>query len=414
MSGFGRFVAAAGMANLADGMAVLAWPWVASLLTRDALLIALVPVALRWPWLLFAIPAGLATDRLDRRRLVLAMDALRLFAFAAVALALWAALPLAPPTRGLAEPALFALLLAAALITGVAEVFRDNAAQTLLPALVPQAALEAANGRLWTVELLGNMLVGPPLAALLIAVALPLPFAANALAYLLAAGLMLRLAGNFRPLAVAGNGWRADLAEGWAGLRGTPLLLHLALITGVWNLFFQMVMIALVLHGQENLGLSATAFGLVLAAGALGGIFGGIFGARIIAVWGPARTAQAMLALSVPAFLVVGLAPGPVTLGLALMGFEFTGLVWNTVAVSYRQRATPDRLLGRVNSLYRLLATGMMPLGLVLAGVVTRLAETALPRALALTAPFAVATLGAAGLAFLGWRVLRRGGAALG
>jgi hypothetical protein len=50
----------------------------------------------------------------------------------------------------------------------------------------------------------------------------------------------------------------------------------------------------------------------------------------------------------------------------------------------------------------------------VLAGVVTRLAETALPRALALTAPFAVATLGAAGLALLGWRVLRRGGVVLG
>ncbi|MDP3959117.1 MAG: MFS transporter [Pseudorhodobacter sp.] len=73
MSGFCRFVAAAGMANRADGMATLAWPWVASMLTRDALLIALVAVALRLPWFLFAIPAGLATDRLDRRRLVLAM-----------------------------------------------------------------------------------------------------------------------------------------------------------------------------------------------------------------------------------------------------------------------------------------------------------------------------------------------------
>jgi len=413
MSGFGRFVAAAGMANLADGMAVLAWPWAASLLTRDALLVALVAVALRLPWLLFAIPAGLATDRIDRRRLALAMDALRVLAFGGVALALWLALPLAPPTRGLAEPGLFGVLLGAALITGMAEVFRDNAAQTLLPALVPQARLEVANGRLWTVELLGNMLVGPPLGALLIALALPLPFAANALAYLLAVGLMLRMAGNFRPAPTARQGWRADLAEGWAGLRATPLLLQLALITGVWNLLYQMAMIALVLHGQENLGLSATAFGLVLAAGALGGLLGGSFGARIIAALGPARTAQLMLALSVPVFLAIGLAPGPWTLGLVLMGFEFTGLVWNLVAVSYRQRATPDRLLGRVNSLYRLMATGMMPVGLVLSGAVTRLAETVLPRGASLIAPFAVAALGAAGLAVLGWWELRRGGAAL-
>ncbi|NRB16546.1 MAG: MFS transporter [Rhodobacteraceae bacterium] len=57
------------------------------------------PVALRLPWFLFALPAGIVTNRTDRRRLILAMDILRAFAFATVALMFWASLPFAPQSR---------------------------------------------------------------------------------------------------------------------------------------------------------------------------------------------------------------------------------------------------------------------------------------------------------------------------
>ena len=82
-----RFITASAMTNLADGIAVVAWGWIASLLTRDAFLVALVPVALRLPWFLLALPAGLVTDRVDRRKLILRMDALRGIAFGGAALA---------------------------------------------------------------------------------------------------------------------------------------------------------------------------------------------------------------------------------------------------------------------------------------------------------------------------------------
>ena len=127
-----RFIAASGLTNLADGITVLAWAWVASLLTRDALWIASVPVALRLPWFLFAIPAGIVTDRVDRRAPHTAGGPLRVRGFCAAALMLWHAMPLPPAVdRGLGQPVLFAGLMAAALIVGVAEVFRDTAAQTL-------------------------------------------------------------------------------------------------------------------------------------------------------------------------------------------------------------------------------------------------------------------------------------------
>ena len=410
MTPFQRFVAASGMTNLADGVAVVAWGWAASLLTRDALLVALVPVALRLPWFLFALPAGIVTDRVDRRRLIVAMDALRAAAFVVAAVSIWSALPLAAaPMRGVSDAGLYGMILIAGLVVGGAEVFRDNAAQTMLPALVPVAELERANGQLWSVELLANSLLGPALGAFLIAVALPLPFTLNAVAYALAMVLVLRIAGNFRAKQAVSRNWRRELFEGFNFLRNAPLLRTLAWTTGFWNLFHQMIPIALVLHAQENLGLSAQLYGLVLAGGAVGGVLGSLTGPAIARALGSARTTQLMLATSAPAFAAVAIAPGPFTLCLVFVVFEFAGLVWNIVSVSTRQRMIPDAMLGRVNSIYRLLAWGMIPVGLVLSGVIVRAADGPLSRSTALILPFWAAALGALILTFVAWRALGRG-----
>lgn len=395
MTVLGRFITASGMTNLADGISVVAWGWIASLLTRDALLVSLVPVALRLPWALLALPAGLVTDRVDRRRLILGMDAVRALAFLFAAATLTLALPLAPaPTEGVSSPWLYAALLAAALIVGGAEVFRDNAAQTMLPALVPQEKLERANGQLWSAELLTNALIGPALGAFLIGLWLPLAFGLNALSYGLAMLLVAGLAGQFKAVRTDRRGWKSEIGEGLAFLRSVPLLQTLAVTTGFWNLFGNLILVALVLHAQENLGLSAQVYGLTLAGGAFGGILGSLLGDRIAARLGPVRAMQAMLAISAPSFLLMGLAPGPWTLSLAFAAMEFCSFVWNVVSVSTRQRLVPDALRGRVNSIYRLLAWGMMPLGLVLSGVVVSLGELVTSRATALVLPFWAAGLG--------------------
>lgn len=409
-SAYSRFVASAGLTNLADGIATVVWAWMATLLTRDAFLVALMPVALRLPWFLLALPAGVITDRTDRRRLILAMDAMRAVGFGAATFALLAALPLAPaPQNGLAQPGLFYMLMGAALLVGSAEVFRDNAAQTMLPALVPHNRLEAANGRLWSVELVGNALIGPALGAFLIAAMVATPFALNTIACAGALWLVWSIRGQFRPAARAVPDWRLELGEGYSFLRASPLLRALAWITGAWNLLFHMSAIALVLHVQENLGMGATAYGLLLAAGAVGGIAAGVIAEKIIRRFGPMRTAQVCLVFSAPCFLGFAYAPNWITLAAMIMVFEFSGLTWNTVSVSYRQRHIPDALLGRVNSLYRLLAWGLIPVGLILSGLIVRAGEEMFTRNTALTLPFFAAATGALILGLLGWRALGRG-----
>ncbi len=404
-----RFIAASGFTNLADGVAVVVWAWLASLMTRDAFLIALMPVALRLPWFLLAIPAGVVTDRVDRRRLIVTMDVIRGAAFFGVA-TLLATIPLHPaPQDGLAQPGLFTAVFVLAMVVGAAEVFRDNAAQTMMPALVEDHELERANGRLWSVELVGERLIGPALGAFLIAAFVWFPFALNAAAFLCAVFLVSALKGQFAPAKRETRDWKAEVVEGITFLRGAPLLRLLAIITGFWNLFAHMVEIGLILHVQENLKLGAAAFGLMLSAGAVGGIIGGFAGEHIVRRLGPGRTAQISLAMSPISFLGILLAPNAYVLAVVLMFFEFWGVVWNTVSVAYRQRFIPDAILGRVNSIYRMLAWGMIPIGLALSGLSVQIAENYLHRSTALTVPFIIGTIGITVLVAWGWKSLGRG-----
>ena len=102
------------------------------------------------------------------------------------------ALILAAPTLPLDDHAGAALPLILALSTiafllGAAEVFRDNAAQTVLPVLVENRDLEKANGQIWSIEQVMGSFVGPPLAGLLIAIAVPVPFGFDAMMFGLSA-----------------------------------------------------------------------------------------------------------------------------------------------------------------------------------------------------------------------------------
>ena len=116
-----------------------------------------------------------------------------------------------------------------------------------------------------------------------------------------------------------------------------------------------------------------------------------------------------MAVFSMPSFMAMAVAPGAWTLGLCFDAMEFSGFVWNVVSVSTRQRLIPGALLGRVHSLYRLLAWGMMPLGLVLSGLIVSLGEGIGPRAVALTLAFWTGGIGSVVITWLVWAAIRRG-----
>jgi MFS family permease len=393
---------ASAISNLGDGVSALAFPWLATLLTRDPVLISLVAVATRLPWLLFAIPAGVMTDRGDRRRLMVQADAFRLLLTAGV-VALILSVPSFPPPG---NPLPFiAALCGLAFLLGAAEVIRDNAAQTVLPSIVAKSDLESANGQMWSVEQIMGAFVGPPLAGVLIALSVPAPFALDAVTFGLAAWLVWMIALPPRPGPVRRRALD-EAAEGWRWMRANPTILRLAIMLGALNLFAIMSVTILVLLSQEALGLTAAGHGILLTAGAAGGVAGGLVGPWIVARIGGQRAVIASLLIMPLPYAVLALTNDPLLAGGALFVEMFAGILWNVVTVSYRQRLIPDDLLGRVNSLYRFFGWGAMPIGAFLGGWIVALAQPGLGREIALRLPFVVASLGMVGaLGYGAWRL---------
>ena len=244
-----RVYVASVISNLGDGVALIGYPWLASAVTRNPLLIAAVAVAQRLPWLVFSLPAGVITDRVDRRRVMVLMDSLRavITLFVAIAvLGLGDGLPEPDALKTVmgTRPALYTILIVASLLLGFAEVLRDNSSQTIIPSIVEPEHLERANGQMWSAEQIANTFVGPPLGSLLIAAAFFLPFALDAASFAVAAALVALVAGEFRarPKADASaaplekGAWRVEMKEGVAWLLAHSLLRPMALILGGLNL----------------------------------------------------------------------------------------------------------------------------------------------------------------------------------
>lgn len=392
------------ISNLGDGVSSIAYPWLASAVTRNPVHIAAVAVVTRLPWLLFSLPAGVITDRVDRKMLVAWMDVFRFVATLGVALMVFASQSgLSAPDEvaaGTATPpsnaaVLLAVVYVAALLLGTAEVFRDNAAQTLMPSIVDKEHLEVANGRLWGAEMVMGSFVGPPLAGVLLAAAFSLPFFLDAGTFAAAAALVFVIGGRFRPKTevsdqVRGRFWD-QLRQGVAWLWGHRLFRPMAISLGVLNATSMMALATFVLFAQEVLGLDATRFGLLATGLAAGGVLGSFFAHRITAALGQGSSLFASILVMAGSLVVSGLtssfwvfwAMGLVTAG--------AGVVWNVITVSLRQTLIPDNLLGRVNSVYRFLGWGMMPVGSMLGGLIVAWLEPVVGRQWALRSPFLVA-----------------------
>lgn len=286
------------------------------------------------------------------------------------------------------------LLALAAFLFGLAEVLRDNTAQTMLPTIVEGKDLPRANGQLWSIERIMGQFVGPPLAGFLIAVALPLPFLVDAASFVIAAVLVFGISVRRTVEPMQDQPALEAMKEGFAWLIKRPILFRMAVMTGLMNLGATVSLTILVLFAQEVLDLGATAYGLLLTCGAAGGAIGGLVAPWIVQQigngWG-LRLAVMTITLESS---MIAFATHPAMVGVALFTGVFGGMMWNVIAVPLRQRLVPPELLGRVNSVYRFFAWGMMPIGALLGGVLVSLIDGLASREMALRAPYFIVALG--------------------
>jgi MFS family permease len=354
----------AGLSNLADGVMKVALPLVAVRYTDSPALIAGLGFAFTLPWLLFALTAGALADRLDRRRLMLVANTARALVLACltgVALlgggSIW-------------------LLYAAALCIGVAETVYDTSSQSILPQLVHRGQLSRANGRLYAAELTANEFVGPPLGGFLVATGVALAFGAPVLLWVAAIGVLLLVRGTFHAERTAPTTIRADIAEGLRYLGRSTLLRTLAIMVGVFNFASSAVYTVFVLYAvgpDSAMNLSEPAYGLLLTASAVGSVLGTFLAEPVERLFGRARSLVltilgSLLLIATPAFTA-----NPFVIAAGMLVGGVTVSIWNVITVSLRQRIVPLQLLGRLNSAYRLLAWGTMPLGAAVGGLIGQL-----------------------------------------
>ena len=260
-------------------------------------------------------------------------------------------------------------------MVGVAETLYDTSAQSILPQMVHRDQLSRANGRLYAVELTANQFVGPPLGGLLVAIGVVAGLAVPAALWLAAVGSLLLVPGAFRIEREQKTTLRFDIGEGLRFLWNQKILRTLAVMTGVFNFASSAAFAVLVLFAvgpASAMKLSEVGFGLLLTASALGAFVGSFASERVEAKLG--RSKSLMLTILGSALLVGGPAvtDNPYILGVLLFMGGMLIMLWNIITVSLRQRIAPARLLGRVNSAYRLLAWGTMPLGAAAGGLLAQ------------------------------------------
>jgi len=344
-----------------DGALVSALPLFAVTVTKDPRLIAVVSAAMFLPWLLLSLPAGAIVDRHDRVALMWRSQA--------VQFAVMGVLTVLIMTR----MAGIAVLAAAGFLIGCAEVVYSNAEQSALPALVPADLLPRANGNQQVVLTIGETFAGPPLGSALFAVRAALPFGLDALSFAGSAALLAGLPRTAQSRVVHQR-MRAQIAEGVRWLAGHRLLRTVALLLGVSNFSSQMGQATLVLLATQTLHVGTRGYGLLWTAAAIGSVLGGLVNPAITRRLGLLPSLTVAMAAFAVTDAGVGLAPN-FAVAAALMacnGFFVT--MWNVVTVTLRQRIVPAELLGRVNSAYRMIGWGLMPLGALAGGFVAHAA----------------------------------------
>ena len=319
----------------------------------------LLQTALTLPFILFAIPAGLLTDRIPRRKLMAGAEALRAAALFSILLLVW--------FGGLTLP-LLALLGFVAVCGTVAY---SVAAPALVPSLVTPEQLPSANAR---IELARTVAFasGPALGGVLVGWVGAAP--AFGVATALSVIAVVLLAGLYEPKRAPAPRRRPlqDIREGASFVLHHALLRPVFITQFIFNTGSFLVLAVFVPYAVRHLGLSATGVGTTLAMYGVGMVVGALAATRVMkrlafgTVIGLGPVAG-FAAAGVMALTTVVPSPALAALSFFLLGVG--PILWVISTTTLRQSVTPPRLLGRVSAI-NILSYGARPLGSALGAIV--------------------------------------------
>jgi MFS family permease len=312
------------------------------------------------PNLLVSLHAGAFVDRHGRRRqTMIVADAGRALLLATIPIAYWL------------DALTFAHLYGVAFLTGVLTVFFFVSYNTLFVSLVPRERYVDGNSLLNGSRAF-SFVAGPSAGGLLVQlISAPFTLLADALSFVASALYLRSIDPVEPPTAEPAPG---QLTEGLRFIRRSPTLLAKLAATATINFFNFLFFALFILYVTRELGVSPALLGLILGAGAVGGLVGSVAAGRITRRLGIGPAFVLGCVLFPAPFLLVPLAGGPRPLVLALLFvFEFgTGfgvMLLDITGGAIQQALVPDRLRARVSGAYMVVNFGVRPLGALAGGV---------------------------------------------
>jgi MFS family permease len=367
--GVWALLSASGVSVTGDGVIAAAVPLLAATITRDPIAISLVTVASYLPWILVGLVAGVLSDRWPRRATMIAADLVRAALLAGLSL------------LTLSQHATVPMLAGVVFLVGCGQCFFDAASQAIVPTLVGRnpETLARVNSRVWALDTFGRQLVGPPAGAAMFSVFPFLPFFLDAVSFIASAVILRRL--PTEPIRPSGNHPRtgAAIRDGISHILNTPPLYFAATHTALFNFGFNAAITVLVLFAEDDLGLSEAEFGLLLAVMAVGGIIGSQVAPFLTRRFPMVPLYAAALVVAAGGWTAVGLAPNLVGAAAGLAAVGVAAMLGSVVIGTQRQLHTPDQMLGRVVSAFRLAGLGGAGLGALAGGMLARWVGPASP-----------------------------------
>lgn len=344
------------VSGFGDSLTWMALLWYVVELTGNGGAVGTLLLCFALPALVTGAPLGRLLDRLSARDLMLADNVLRAF-FIALA-------PLLAHFHALTLPLLYGI----AAVSGALAPATRAGLRLLVPRIVPDAELEAANGALgWTDHLPG--VLGPPVAGVLIATAGALgALWLDALSFLVMAGALLGVP-KFRP--ESGSERHGTTASPLILAKYPPVLVVTAL-TAAFSFAYGPTEAALPLFVKGPLRADARGLGLLWGALGVGAVTGNAFVGAIAA---RAATGGALALIALLWGVFQAFVPLTHSVWLAALFFFLGGIAWGpymALEATFLQRQTPADRHGAIFGAHAALLAPMMPLGTALGGVVLR------------------------------------------
>lgn len=374
---FWKFWTGQTISNLGNSISFFLFPLLIFTLTGSALNLALMSAITFLPFLLFGLVIGAWVDRVDRKRLMIAVDTIQML------------LMLSLPVLGLLNLLAIWWVYVVAFLSSTLAIAFDSAQFAAIPCLVETDNLVSANGRIQA-SYAAATVIGPLLAGILLGVfAVSSLFLLDALSFLVSVCSLLLIRTSFNetatPEASAGESTLPEPGIGQSIMQGLryvwshPVLRAISLMMALVNFVGNTVLAQLVLFARQQFGASNTQMSWLFAAGSIGTILLSLAAGLLRKRWSFSMIVLGSLALygaGIVALAIVHLYWVGMVLWALISGLS---ILFNINTGSLRQAIAPNHLLGRVMAVASVLAWSAIPVGTLLGGVAIAFVRSVAP-----------------------------------